>query len=247
MTEIQITNLADATIRIQTAEKNIRDNWVDMANTLIQVRDDKLWEEGGYTGFEQYVNEELGYGKQWVYKLMKTPEVAEIIPVTNPTVAAELVALPEERWEEAWDNAKQIAATNEPSGRHVRRAVKAIKDGRSVEEEIERVSLLKHPEMEVVTPIIINLEVAQSKFEAILDSMREIYHEINALAQEKDGVWIDMSFIKTDFKNIGNALRFAKPHADCIFCAGDGCEKCLDSGMLNKERFDAYTQSMEQR
>ena len=46
MTEIQITNLADATIRIQTAEKNIRDNWVDMANTLIQVRDEKLWEEG---------------------------------------------------------------------------------------------------------------------------------------------------------------------------------------------------------
>ena len=243
----KVTTLIAATERIQEAEQNVRDNWVLMAETLITVRDDSLWKEGGHVGFIQYVEDELGYGKQWAYKLMKTPQVASVIPVTNPSVASEIIALPEEQWEEAWRGAKEIASTNEPSSRHVRRAVKAIKDGRSIEQEIERVEEKRKivPSSDLPDPELDKLEAAQQEFAMIKKSMGELYRKIDMLSVTPAGVWIDMNHIKADFQNLNSTMKFSKPFAVCIFCEGEGCEQCLDSGLLNQERFNAYSEGLE--
>lgn len=239
----KVTTLIEATERIQEAEQNVRDNWVMMANTLITVRDDELWREGGHKGFIQYVEDELGYGKQWAYKLMKTPQVASKIPVTNPSVASEIIALPEEQWQEAWDGAKQIASTNEPSSRHVRRAVKAIKDGRTIQDEIDRVEEKKAPPPEATTGDA--LLDAQAQFDEVKKMMSALYKKIDVLSLRPEGCWIDMSHVKADFQNLNSTIKFARPYAVCIFCDGDGCEKCLSSGLLNQERFNAYSEEGE--
>jgi len=243
----KVTTLIEATERIQTAEQNVRDNWVVMAETLITVRDDELWKEGGHAGFISYIEDELGYGKQWAYKLMKTPQVASVIPVTNPSVASEIIALPEEQWEEAWAGAKEISATNEPSSRHVRRAVKAIKDGRSIADEIARVEEKRKivPSEDLPDPDADKLEQAQQEFDMIKREMAALYRKIDVLSASAAGVWIDMHHVKTDFQNLSNTMKFSRPYADCIFCNGEGCEKCLHSGLLNEERFNAYSEGSE--
>lgn len=239
----KVSTLIEATETIQKAEQNVRDNWVLMANTLITVRDEELWEEGGHAGFIQYIEDELGYGKQWAYKLMKTPQVASVIPVTNPSVASEIIALPEEQWEEAWDGAKQIAATNEPSSRHVRRAVKAIKDGRSIEEEIQRVEEKKAPPAPEQTGD--PLADAQAGFTDVVQTMIALYNQIKVLSLTPAGVWIDMSHVNADLQNLKNNMKFSKPFAVCPFCGGVGCEKCLNTGFLTEERFKAYSEERE--
>tara|TARA_R100000808_G_scaffold549_1_gene2813 strand:- start:1021 stop:1761 length:741 start_codon:yes stop_codon:yes gene_type:complete len=239
-----INSLDEATKKIRDSEQNIRDNWVAMAETLIFVRDNKLWEENGHTGFDSYIKSELGYGRQWVYKLMKTPEVAAVIPVTNPTVASELVALPEEQWEQAWQAAKQIAQTNEPSSRHVRRAVKAMRRGTPFEEEVSRLTrqpdLAPEPEG-ADEDAEQTLKEALAEWDTINSMMRQVYGAIEELSKEKLGVWIDMNAVKTDFRNLNSVMKFSKPHQQCHLCGGEGCDKCLNSGWLNQERSKAYS------
>ena len=255
--DIQTTELTleQATQSIRDAEQNIRDNWVAMAETLIQIRDNSLYEEGGYTSFSSYIEEELGYGRQWVYKLMKTPQVANVIPVTNPTVASELVALPEEQWQQAWDAAKNIASTNEPSSRHVRKAVNAIKRGDDPEDLSRPTRQMEYPEDDFKdNPEPINshedvldarLNAAQAKFDEIHSTLRKLWNLIDQVSEESEGVWLDMNSVRVDFKNLSNTVKFSRPFAVCPFCNGEGCDKCLNSGFLCKERFEAYAEAEE--
>jgi len=246
---ITTASLDEATQIIKDAEQNIRDNWVLMAETLIEIRDNELWKDNKHSGFDAYIKTELGYGRQWVYKLMKTPQVAAVIPVTNPTVASELVALPEEQWEDAWQAAKQIAQTNEPSSRHVRRAVKAIRRGTPIEEEVSRLTrqpdLAPEPETGDLDEEQV-LKEAQAEFETVATMMRQLYGAIEEVSLEKSGVWIDMNAVKTDFRNLNSIIKFSKPHKTCHLCDGKGCDKCLNSGLLCQERFNAYSEGGSQ-
>ena len=81
---------------------------------------------------------------------------------------------------------------------------------------------------------------SQTLFDATVEKLRSLFRDIEALSNMPEGIWVDMNPIKTDFRNIVNVLRFAKPYSECFFCNGEGCEKCLDSGVLIRERFDAY-------
>ena len=247
--EIVTLTLDQATQAIRDAEQNIRDNWVAMAEALIEIRDNALWKQGEHTSFSAYIEEELGYGRQWVYKLMKTPEVAGVIPVTNPTVASELVALPENQWQTAWEAAKSIASTDEPSSRHVRKAVNAIKRGDDLEELSRPTRQMSYKEDDFKdTPPIeseedaldARLNVAQEKFNEIHSTLRKLWNLIDQVSEEKEGVWLDMNSVRVDFKNLSNTVKFSKPFAVCPFCNGKGCDKCLHSGFLCKERFEAY-------
>ena len=148
-----IVSLTEAVSIVKKAEQDLRESWALMAGAIQVVKEQELWREGGHPNFESFIRIELGYSKQWVYKLLKIPRIVDKIDVTNPTAATELTSLPEDKWQDAWD---------------------------------------------------------------------------------------DMNPIKTDFRNIVNVLRFAKPYSECFFCNGEGCEKCLDSGVLIRERFDAY-------
>ena len=136
---------------------------------------------------------------------------------------------------------------------HIRAAVRAIKRGTPIDELQDSVSdLIKPKTKECVeadpdadgTPELQDeLDQARAEFKNINTMMRHLWGAIDELAKSKLGVWIDMESVREDLRNLGSTMKFSKPHAVCPMCKGEGCEKCLDSGLLCEERHNAYTKS----
>ncbi len=247
--DIEIATLEDAVHAVKKAEKDIRKGWAVMASAIAQVKDKELWKAGGHPNFESFIRVDLGYSKQWVYKLLKIPRIVDKIDVTNPTAATELTVLPEERWQDAWDLAKNLSQTDDPTKVQVRKAVRAIKHGyqltddkKGLQGEKLREDMLANevdgdPSLESSDHRLVH---SQTLFDAAIEKLRSLFRDIEALSNMPEGIWVDMSPVKADFRNVANVLKFSRPYAECFFCDGNGCEKCLDSGVLVKERFDAY-------
>ena len=244
-----ISSMSDAVNVVKKAESVLRESWALMAGAIQAVKDQELWKEGGHPNFESFIRIELGYSKQWVYKLLKIPRIVDKIDVTNPTAATELTSLPEERWQDAWDLAKNLANSEDPTKVQVRKAVRAIKHGYQLTDDKKglmgdklRDDMLANevdgdPSLESSDHRLIQ---SQTLFDASIEKLRSLFRDIEALSNMPEGVWVDMNPIKADFRNIANVLKFSRPFAECFYCEGNGCEKCLDSGILIKERFEAY-------
>tara|TARA_R110002020_G_scaffold396471_3_gene606674 strand:+ start:992 stop:1831 length:840 start_codon:yes stop_codon:yes gene_type:complete len=244
-----IVSLPEAVSIVKKAEQDLRESWALMAGAIQVVKEQELWREGGHPNFESFIRIELGYSKQWVYKLLKIPRIVDKIDVTNPTAATELTSLPEDKWQDAWDLAKNLAKSEDPTKVQVRKAVRAIKHGYQLTEGNKglmgdklREDMLANevqgdPSLESSDHRLVQ---SQTLFDATVEKLRSLFRDIEALSNMPEGIWVDMNPIKTDFRNIVNVLRFAKPYSECFFCNGEGCEKCLDSGVLIRERFDAY-------
>jgi len=237
---------------IKTAEADIRRNWALMAGTIQRIKDNEMWKDAGHPNFESFCRIDLGFSKQWVYKLLKIPKIVEKIDVTNPTSATELTSLDEDKWPEAWNLAKNLADNKEPTKVQVRKAVRAIKHGYQLTDDKKglmgdklREDMLANevdgdPSLESSDHRLVK---AQTLFDASIEKLRSLFRDIEALSNLPEGIWVDMSPVKADFRNIANLLKFSRPYSECFFCDGNGCEKCLDSGVLIKERFDAYDET----
>tara|TARA_R100000700_G_scaffold17822_1_gene24454 strand:+ start:9234 stop:10142 length:909 start_codon:yes stop_codon:yes gene_type:complete len=247
-----IETLEEAVEAIKQAEEGMRSNWVMLSGAINIIKDRELWRENGHPNFESFIRIELGYSKQWVYKLLKIPQIVSKIDVTNPTAATELTSLDEDKWEEAWGLAKNLANQTEPTKVQVRKAVRAIKHGYQLTDDNKglmgdklREDMLANevdgdPSLESSDH---RLVTSQTLFDAAKEKLRSLFRDIEAISNMPEGIWVDMSPVKADFRNIANMLKFARPFSECINCEGNGCEKCLDSGVLNRERFEAYANS----
>tara|TARA_R100000458_G_C8271889_1_gene246675 strand:+ start:1173 stop:1997 length:825 start_codon:yes stop_codon:yes gene_type:complete len=244
-----ISSLPDAVAVVKKAEHDLRESWALMAGAIQVVKEQELWREGGHPNFESFIRIELGYSKQWVYKLLKIPRIVDKIDVTNPTAATELTSLPEDKWQDAWDLAKNLSNSEDPTKVQVRKAVRAIKHGYQLTEDNKglmgdklREDMLANevdgdPSLESSDHRLVQ---SQTLFDAAIEKLRSLFRDIEALSNMPEGIWVDMNPIKADFRNIVNVLRFSRPYSECFLCEGNGCEKCIDSGVLIKERFEAY-------
>ncbi len=251
-TDLQDVNSLEHAIEVfKIAEQNLKTNWAIMAGVVNMIKEKELWKEAGHPNFESFIRLDLGYSKQWVYKLLKLPEIISNVNIdaTNPTAATELTSLPSEKWEEAWSLATNPAESTTPTKVQVRKAVRAIKHGYQLTDDKKglagdklREDLLANevdgdPSLESSDH---RLVTSQKLFDAARAKLHSFYNDVQALSYSREGIWLRMDLIRVDCANLGKNLSFSKPFCECIPCDGNGCEKCLDSGVLIRERFEAY-------
>jgi hypothetical protein len=52
---------------------------------------------------------------------------------------------------------------------------------------------------------------------------------------------IQLARIQADLQNVFHQLRFARPHAVCPYCGGQGCRTCASTGFVGEILYERYT------
>lgn len=206
-----------------------------------------------YTCFEDWAAKKLPqYGRRYHFKLKERAEVEQRVlgdniddaPGVPGMILKELAKVPEDKQAEAW------AAINEKmpkdddgnprwKGSVARRvcanyilatqAASIEGDGTEVNEKIRPVFECVDDFDQVLT---------------LLRKARTIMHRLvegpagAIIAREANGIEEKRSWLE-------NAIKFCKPHAQCIYCRGGGgsghsvCKACKGTGWLNQDAFDA--------
>lgn len=119
--------------RLRELESRIErglETFVDVGLALMEIRDSRLYREGGHTTFEHYCRERWKIGQSQAYRLLDAARVAKVLTESSPIgelpdnefQARELARLKEpETIREVWQEVRE--STPEPTARDIRQAV----------------------------------------------------------------------------------------------------------------------------
>jgi len=79
-TALQTSSLQELECRIEVGLKT----FIDVGNCLLEIRDRRLYQEKGYTRFDDYCQEQWGWGKAHVYRQIEAAKTIEIIGKRSP-------------------------------------------------------------------------------------------------------------------------------------------------------------------
>jgi hypothetical protein len=104
------------------------DIFFEVGARLLEIRNDKLYRLRDYKTFEAYVNEHLGIGRQYAYRLVNSVKVIEnLSPLatklplpTNESQTRPLAGLEAEEQQKVWAEAVETAPNGKVTGDHVR-------------------------------------------------------------------------------------------------------------------------------
>lgn len=84
--------------RFSLLDARIKRNLIEAGEALAEIRDDKLFVEGGFKSFRDYC-EAIGKSYQWAWLQIKAAEVAKELPVKNEAQAREVrkIAIPQRK------------------------------------------------------------------------------------------------------------------------------------------------------
>lgn len=82
--------------------------------------------------------------------------------------------------------------------------------------------------------------------DAIIGEAKLLNEKIQRYKSTEIGNFLRAEQIDSDFQNIINAVRFAKPWADCVACQQKGCKRCQQCGWLPKEIFNQFPDDLKQ-
>lgn len=114
----QITDEMQRLARLEeVVDKGVR-NMLDAADALKEIRDEKLYKQRGYDNFDSYLSEEWGFGKSYIYKIIKSSETRKrlwtMVPDLDTTnlserAVRELNAVPDDQLEDVIELARSTA------------------------------------------------------------------------------------------------------------------------------------------
>lgn len=233
---------AETTLLNQLIER-IRNHATTMLDDLKMIRDQGLYKEHGT--FKQFVATVFDKSATWAYRQLQAVKVRKsIAPPPGKSIAPtspngdkmteaqcrELAKAPEEDRQKVLDWATEKAEGAKLTARMLAQAVKEVAAAEPEESDIPE------PEDPIARKLLPVFERAE-KFNEAMSACTQLTKLCNAIkADEVAGVLfagkgIAAQAIK-DIQNVRHALKFAKPHAICPYCKGQGCEACNYTGWV---------------
>jgi hypothetical protein len=217
---------------IKSCEQSVVSNWQTMALAVKDIHSKQLW-AANYESFEHCMAEAVGWKKSWAYEMLKAADVLEDAPITDASMARYLHPLDAQKRMLAWSGAVNEASPEKPTRDDVKRAASMLKGevtSATTEDVADEESGAPDKQQEAAPSLVPD----SAEFERIVAMLREARNAIEELAEKPAGAYIGTAQIVVDLKNVFNALQWAKPHAVCVYCEGDGCKHCQSRGWLCK-------------
>ena len=231
-----------------------RDSYVEAGQCLATVRDLELYRtKGGYETFEEYCKQEWGWSRSYVFRIIGAAELAaRLLPIGNiqnakkaeitqnappaESVAREiLVATTDEKQQaKVW---KAAVAKAEANGKPVTAAtVKAVAAevlGEPTREPGDDGDQPEHDETieDAFGPVHKSLRevfAKRTEFTSLVQQIGGLRNDIIDLQQEEGGAAIEIEGVKTLFKELKAAIKFAAPYCECPKCQRSKreCDMC---------------------
>ena len=187
--------------------------------SLVAMRDNKLYKEGGYKTFREYCVVEHGIKKSEAYRIIAAGSIEKKLGC-DPKVAKHLTRVPEESRVEVYESAKQRV---EDEHNITRELVLDINDEiveKAVDDEVR--DSIAATEGDIDLWDIKNL-------------MQTIQRALNDLKVVKDlpcGAHLPVNRLETDLLNAKDAVKLAVPDTKCPICDGAGCKFCNGTGWV---------------
>lgn len=82
------------------------------------------------------------------------------------------------------------------------------------------------------------MEEAKRKYMEVITMIDSIRASLTVLSQDPAGYSVNWNALDADIKNAKRCLTDAMPHKVCVYCTGDGCDACHQTGWLGKVAID---------
>mgnify|MGYP003643716883 CR=1 FL=1 len=190
---------------------------------LLEIQNNKLWRDN-YKSFEDYCNDRWQKGSNWARKMIKAVEVKEVVPIENEWQARQLTDLPDEDKVVVFDKAlDEVGDPAMVTGSQLKR----IKNTYLSEQKAEEHSEDKDQWETKKTGFRHLIEDMQS----CITSLNRVNSMVEAIAEQPDGLWVNLDEFRVDMRNLKSNIKMATPHNHCPYCSTrgtseSGAEKC---------------------
>lgn len=202
--------------RLHTFVKENLKTWFEVGKALGEIRDRKLYLQGGHDSFKDYCRNEFQHDDRWARRLIQSSRLAEEHDVPTERAARELLKHPEE------DRSKIVEIAKERQGENITSTM--------IQDVAWEVS---HPPSTDTT-----VRPQTHEFNSIVNQIIQIAKKVNELGDEQIGAHLDMGQIRASLKTAHDYVKAGIPTHKCYACNGKGCKICKDMGWIPEAVFD---------
>lgn len=181
-----------------------------------EIKERKLYMQGGYSTWSDYCTEELGMTDRNARRILQASSVAEKYQLPTERATRELLKHPEE------DRAEIVEIAKSRQGGDVTG------------------SMIQDVAWEVANPSSTEGTVRPQthEFTSIIQAIIQVGQRVNALSEESCSAHLDMGQIRASLKTAHDYVKAGIPTHECYACNGKGCKICKDLGWIPEAVFD---------
>jgi hypothetical protein len=225
--------------RFSLLDAKIKRSLIEAGEALAEIRDEKLFAEGGFKSFRDYCDS-IGKSYQWAWLQIKAAEVAKELPaVTNEAQAREVrkIAVPQ-RKKAVQEAIKQSGgtltapaiqrATNRPPERKSESAQKLPEQKKAYDETGAE-----------IPPEIQQFWNRNEEVQHLLSMLSKVRVTLEKAAETGDRLFkkVDLTGSIANLQRVKEEVECAKSYAVCPQCSGimfEDCSQCQGRGSLSK-------------
>ena len=202
--------------RLHSFVKENLQTFREVGQALAEIRDRKLYLEGGHTSFRDYCKTEFHHDDRWARRLIDASEAAIEHDVPTEWAARELLKHPKEQ------RAEIITEAKSRQGEHV--TAPMIQD--------VAWQLANPPSMEG------SPRPAVLPFNEITSQIIRVTKAVNELSEHGSAVHLDIGQVRASLKTAFDYVKASVPTHQCYACSGKGCKVCKNLGWIPQAVFD---------
>jgi hypothetical protein len=242
------------------------ENWLEVSQALLTIRDDGLYRDTFKT-FEEYCNVRWNMKARRAYQLIEAAVAcSDLRPgtpaPTNERQGRELAQAPAERRDEVMNKAEQVrqqAQAPAITSTHVRQAVESLDPSDKPLGPASFDSSEEPPQAERVvvdgTGFPIHDHKLRHVFEEtdvmmqVITNLRRCRQEVESIIKAPCGERVHRSTVMSHIKNAIDELRLSVPHSMCIYCTmeDDKCAKCKGTHWLTNGQWQAAPEPLREQ
>lgn len=237
--------------RIEELERIIeagRESFVSVGDALAEIRDDKLYTASGYRSFGGYCQARWGWSQARAYRLAEQDKISrELGEDVGQVAASVLKKLPPEARAEAWQAAKAVNPSREPTQAVVQQVVKELEQRTkpvSVQPDDDDSLPPEEPESDGVIRDQIGGAVPAElaavftgglpAFDDLLSDLRRCQKKLASLTGQDCGTYLRSQQLLQLLKDLIAGVKWARPY--CVAPAGVS-EKTRKIGFMTEEQY----------
>ena len=255
--------------RLRKLEQTVLDgmaSFVAVGEALKEIRDGKLYRES-YKTFEKYVDDKWGFEKRHAYRLIDAAETSKklcpsgsqnerVLEIKSERQLREIKDVPVDSMEQVVERAAELAGDDKITASDLKQARQEVlgevtatipNPSQDVWEDVEDEP---EPQVKPSKPLPKTV-MSQSPQELVAsihaagETLLALVKEVNRLADQVGGEWIDCQEVETRATSLRKLIRGFAYWVDCPKCNGKGCNDCKRIGWLSVERKQFLSQDMK--
>lgn len=253
--------------RLRKLEQTVLDgmaSFVAVGEALKEIRDGKLYRES-YKTFEKYVDDKWGFEKRHAYRLIDAAvtnsklcpighKIERVDEIKSESQLREIKDVPVDVMEQVVERAAELAGDDKITASDLKQArqevLGEVTATTTTQEPLQFEDVEDEPEVKPSKPLPKTV-MSQSPSELVAnihaagETLLALVKEVNRLADQVGGEWIDCQEVETRASSLRKLIRGFAHWVDCPKCNGKGCNDCKRIGWLSVERKQFISQEMK--